>query len=194
LAEVQGFTDYKLLGKALDDAAGEAFDKIAQYLGLGFPGGPIIDRLSRDGDERAVDFPRPMMSSGDYNFSFSGLKTSVRNFVLGAKEREEKIIVEDIVASFQMAVVDVLAKKTLRAAQEMNVRAISFAGGVSANSRLREEMVSRGEKAGISVHFPPPSLCTDNAAMIAGLGYQIRSAGVVSGLGLNGHPSAVLGS
>jgi N6-L-threonylcarbamoyladenine synthase len=193
LAEVRGYTEYELLGSTQDDAAGEAFDKVSQYLGLGFPGGPIIDRLAKGGDENAVDFPRPMIRSGDYNFSFSGLKTAVRNFVIDAKEEGHLPRIEDIAASFQKAVVDVLVEKTIRAAEERKVSAISVTGGVAANSRLRAEMASRAGEIGVAVYLPPLRLCTDNAAMIAGLGYHRYRLGDIADLELNGYANALIG-
>jgi len=193
LAEVRDVTEYELLGSTGDDAAGEAFDKVAQYLGLGFPGGPIIDRLAKRGDEKAVDFPRPMIRSGDYNFSFSGLKTAVKNFVIKAKKEGGMPRIEDIAASFQKAVVDVLVEKTIRAAREKNVSAISVTGGVAANSRLRAEMAAKAGEIGIPVFLPPLRLCTDNAAMIAGLAYHRYKSGELADLDLNGYASALIG-
>ncbi|HID56988.1 TPA: tRNA (adenosine(37)-N6)-threonylcarbamoyltransferase complex transferase subunit TsaD [Candidatus Poribacteria bacterium] len=193
LAEIRSETEYELLGSTGDDAAGEAFDKVAQYLGLGFPGGPIIDRLAKEGDEEAVDFPRPMIRSEDYDFSFSGLKTAVKNFVIKAKKEGQLPRVEDIAASFQKAVVDVLVEKTIRAASERNVSAISVTGGVAANSRLRAEMASRAGEIGIPVFLPPLKLCTDNAAMIAGLAYHRYKMGEAADLDLNGYANALIG-
>ncbi|RKY02315.1 tRNA (adenosine(37)-N6)-threonylcarbamoyltransferase complex transferase subunit TsaD [Candidatus Poribacteria bacterium] len=193
LVYVEGYTRYELMGTTQDDAAGEAFDKVAQYLNLGFPGGPIIDRLARKGDEEAVHFPRPMIKSGDYNFSFSGLKTAVRNFVMKAKAEGRLPRVEDIAASFQKAVVDVLVEKTIAAAEERGVSAVAVVGGVAANSKLREEMSARAAELGMAVYFPPMSLCTDNAAMIAGLAYHKYQLGEVAGLDLNGQAVALIG-
>ncbi|MFQ6040571.1 MAG: tRNA (adenosine(37)-N6)-threonylcarbamoyltransferase complex transferase subunit TsaD [Candidatus Poribacteria bacterium] len=182
---------YELLGGTQDDAAGEAYDKVSQYLGLGFPGGPIIDKLAQTGTN-IVDFPRPMLNSGDYNFSFSGLKTAVRYFVVKNRETGSPPAVEDIVASFQQAVVDVLVKKTMLAAESKNVPAITLTGGVAANSELRQAMAEAGEQRNIKVYFPSRVLCTDNAAMIAGIGYHKYQAGELAGLDLNAMASAVL--
>jgi len=182
---------YELLGSTQDDAAGEAYDKVSQYLNLGFPGGPIIDKLAQEGAS-TIDFPRPMLGSGDYNFSFSGLKTSVRYFVAQNRETDSLPPVEDIAASFQKAVVDVLVQKTLLAAQSQNVSAITLTGGVAANSELRQAMAEAGEQRNIKVYFPSRVLCTDNAAMIAGIAYRKYQAGERAGLDLNAMASAVL--
>jgi len=182
---------YELLGSTQDDAAGEAYDKVSQYLNLGFPGGPIIDKLAQEGAS-VVDFPRPMLGSGDYNFSFSGLKTAVRYFVAKNRETDSLPSAEDIAASFQKAVVDVLVQKTMLAAQSQNVSAITLTGGVAANSELRHAMAEAGEQWNIKVYFPSRILCTDNAAMIAGIAYRKYQAGERAGLDLNAMASAVL--
>jgi N6-L-threonylcarbamoyladenine synthase len=183
---------YELLGTTLDDAAGEAFDKIAKFLGLDFPGGPVIDKLSKQGDRRAYRFPRPMLRARNFDFSFSGLKTSVINLFKERAARGERLPLADIAASFQEAVVDVLAAKTLRAAEEKEVRAVSVTGGVSANSRLREVFREAGQARGLDVYFPQLSLCTDNAAMTAAAGYARIRRGEVSGLRLDVVPNAPL--
>ncbi|MBC8235858.1 tRNA (adenosine(37)-N6)-threonylcarbamoyltransferase complex transferase subunit TsaD, partial [bacterium] len=182
---------YELLGGTQDDAAGEAYDKVSQYLHLGFPGGPIIDKLAQEGTS-VVDFPRPMLGSGDYNFSFSGLKTAVRYFVAKNRETDSLPPVKDIAASFQKAVVDVLIAKTMLATQSQNVSAITLTGGVAANSELRRVMAEAGEQRNIKVYFPSRVLCTDNAAMIAGIAYRKYQAGERAGLDLNAMASAVL--
>jgi N6-L-threonylcarbamoyladenine synthase len=184
---------YEVLGVTLDDAAGEAFDKIAKFLGLGFPGGPVIDKLSRQGNPEAFRFPRPMMASKSLDFSFSGLKTSVVNRFKERLARREALPLANIAASFQEAVVDVLVAKTLRAAEEKNLTAISVTGGVSANSRLRRVFEETCRKKGIAVFFPKLSLCTDNAAMIAAAGYAKIVRGERTDLRLNVFPSAPLG-
>jgi N6-L-threonylcarbamoyladenine synthase len=166
LLDVEGFGKYQLLGRTLDDAAGEAFDKTAKLLGLGYPGGILIDRLAADGDSTRFDFPRGMINSGDFDFSFSGLKTSVRIFLEkhGPPSPED---LPDLCASFQAAVVDVLTSKLLKAARQSDHRTIAVSGGVSANSALRQNLRAKAEHAGLELLFPPPDLLTDNALMIA---------------------------
>ncbi len=184
---------YEVLGTTLDDAAGEAFDKIAKFLGLDFPGGPVIDKLSRQGNRTAFIFPRPMIGSKSFDFSFSGLKTAVVNRFKDRLARREVLPLADIAASFQEAVVDVLVAKTMRAALEKGVTVISVTGGVSANSRLRQVFAETCKKKGIEVFFPEFSLCTDNAAMIAAAGYARMVLGERSDLRLNVFPNAPLG-
>jgi N6-L-threonylcarbamoyladenine synthase len=184
---------YQVLGVTLDDAAGEAFDKVAKFLGLDFPGGPVIDRLSQKGDRRAFKLPRPMINSKTFDFSFSGLKTAVVNMFRDPLARGDALPLADIAASFQEAVVDVLVAKTVRAAASKGVTAIGVTGGVSANSRLRQVFTATCQKQGIQVFFPALSLCTDNAAMIAAAGYARMSLGERSDLHLNVFPSAPLG-
>ncbi|MFN7088507.1 MAG: tRNA (adenosine(37)-N6)-threonylcarbamoyltransferase complex transferase subunit TsaD, partial [Candidatus Paceibacteria bacterium] len=169
---MKNYGKYRLLGKTRDDAAGEAFDKIARMLNLGYPGGPIIDKLSRQGNSFAFSFPRPMIHTKTYDFSFSGLKTAVHYLLddLAINELERKK--PDIAASFQEAVVETLVSKTLRAAQEFNTKTIMISGGVSANSRLRKVFSKAGRKLKkVKILFPPMELTTDNAAMIAIAGY-----------------------
>jgi N6-L-threonylcarbamoyladenine synthase len=161
---------YEVLGQTVDDAAGEAFDKIARFLGLGFPGGPALDRLARRGDPQAIDFPRAMLDSGDYDFSLSGLKTSVLRHVRREREAGRRIDPADLAASFQEAIVDVQVSKTMAAARDRGVETVLLGGGVVANTRLRERMQAAGAEAGIDVRFPSTALCTDNGAMIAAAG------------------------
>jgi N6-L-threonylcarbamoyladenine synthase len=161
---------YEVLGQTVDDAAGEAFDKIARFLGLGFPGGPALDRLARRGDPQAIDFPRAMLDSGDYDFSLSGLKTSVLRHVRREREAGRRIDPADLAASFQEAIVDVQVSKTMAAARDRGVGTVLLGGGVVANTRLRERMQAAGAEAGIDVRFPSTALCTDNGAMIAAAG------------------------
>jgi N6-L-threonylcarbamoyladenine synthase len=158
---------YEVLGQTVDDAAGEAFDKIARFMGLGFPGGPELDRLARDGDPNAIRFPRAMADSGDYDFSLSGLKTAVLRHVKAEQEAGRAVDPADLAASFQEAIVDVQVAKTILAAQEKEVGTVLLGGGVVANTRLRERMEAAGREADLKVLFPSMSLCTDNAAMIA---------------------------
>lgn len=185
LVYVQEKWRVELLGGTQDDAAGEAYDKVAQYLNLGFPGGPIIDRLAQNGDERRIEFPKPLWKSGDYNFSFSGLKTAVRYFVSKSLQNKDLPPIEDIVASFQRAAVEVLVEKAISAALGKRVSTITLTGGVAANSKLRQVMIERAKEYEIKVYYPSPILCTDNAAMIAGLAYHKFIAGQRDGLDLN---------
>ena len=163
LVEIEAVGKYRLLGKSLDDAAGEAFDKVGKLLGLPYPGGPNVNRLACEGDRTRFDFPRSMLSSGDFAFSFSGLKTSVRYLL----QKMDSVPVADVCASFQEAVVDVLVEKTVRAATEMRRKTIAVSGGVSCNSRLREKLAAVCDARGLELLLAEPSLCTDNAGMIA---------------------------
>jgi N6-L-threonylcarbamoyladenine synthase len=173
IVEMRGHGDYSVLGHTIDDAAGEAYDKVARYLDLGYPGGPAIDKVAVDGNPEAVSFPRAMLHDG-LHFSFSGLKTAVVNYV----KKHPDVSNIDIAASFQAAVVDVLCAKTIRAAKEVGARGIVLGGGVSANSRLRAQMTSQAEAEGFSVALPSRAMCTDNAAMIASAAwYRLRSDG-----------------
>jgi len=168
LYKVSNFGSYTLLGSTRDDAAGEAFDKVAKLLNLGYPGGVVIDKLSKLGDPSSIHFPRPMLKDSSYDFSFSGLKTAVRYYIdkLPGNELTEAKI-NDICASFQTAVVDILTTKTLQAAQEHQAGIITLTGGVAANSLLRSKMTKKAAEQDISVYTPSLQLCTDNAAMIA---------------------------
>jgi len=173
IIEMRGHGDYTILGCTIDDAAGEAYDKVARYLTLGYPGGPIIDQIAADGNPTAVDFPRAMMHDG-LDVSFSGLKTSVINYV----RKNPTVSNNDIAASFQAAVVDVLCAKTIKAAQQVGAKGIVLGGGVSANSALRAQMTERGNAAGFRVALPSRAMCTDNAAMIAAAAWhRLKSDG-----------------
>lgn len=162
------------LGRTRDDAAGEAFDKVARLLGLGYPGGPQVDRLASDGDPEAVAFPRAYLEEGSYDFSFSGLKTAVLNYLQGPGPHRS---LADVAASFQAAVAEVLVDKTIKAAAETGVRHVLLAGGVAANSALRHRLDRAAAHRGLAVTYPPLELCTDNAAMIAAAGYFLHQAG-----------------
>ncbi len=168
----QGLTP---LGQTVDDAAGEAFDKVARLLGLGFPGGPVVDRLAREGDREAIAFPRSMLRDPSYDVSFSGLKTAVARWV---EAHEGAVPVADVCASFQEAVVDVLTGKAVRACREQGVDTLLLGGGVAANSRLRALAQERCDAAGVRLRVPRPGLCTDNGAMVAALGARLAAAGV----------------
>ena len=193
LVYVQENCCYELLGTTLDDAAGEAFDKIAKFFGLDFPGGPVIDKLSKLGNPKVFNFPRPMIRSKSLDFSFSGLKTAVINRFKKDIALNYALPIADIAASFQEAIVEVLVAKALRALEEKGLAALSVTGGVSANSRLREVFQETCRKKGIDVFFPKLSLCTDNAAMIAAAGYARMMMGERSDLRLNVFPNAPLG-
>jgi len=174
---VKTHLSYQLLGQTRDDAAGEAFDKVAKLLGLGYPGGPIIARTAQSGDPEAVNFPRAWLEPDSLDFSFSGVKTAVANYVHQVKQKKDALQISDICASFQEAVADVLVDKTLMAAGMTGVSQIVLAGGVAANQRLRELMCSRGRQKNFSVYLPPREFCTDNAAMIAVAGYHLLQKG-----------------
>ncbi len=173
LFDVARLGQHRLMGRTVDDAAGEAFDKVAHLLGLGFPGGPYLEKLARQGDPNAIRFPRGMSGSGDFRFSFSGLKTAVARFVQGHGQAVgKKATKADIAASFQEAVVDVLAQKTFAAARNLGYRQVAVGGGVSRNGYLRARFEKEGVARGVEVFFPSALLCTDNAAMVAALGYH----------------------
>jgi len=173
LYHVAAIGSYHLLGCTRDDAAGEAFDKVAKMLGLGYPGGVVIDRLAAAGDPDAIRFPRPMLNENSHEFSFSGLKTAVRSCIAGCgPEFLTGADLNNLAASFQEAVVEILVEKTIRAAREAGVAAVAVSGGVACNSRLRFCMQERSAREGLAVFLPPPVLCTDNAAMIALAGHH----------------------
>lgn len=178
LIEVKDYVDFTLHGRTVDDAVGEAFDKVARSLGLSYPGGPVVDALAKKGKE-TIEFPRVMIKEDNYNFSFSGLKTAVLNYLNSTRLRGEEIVVEDVCKSFQEAVVDVLLEKSFRLASEKNMDKIVLCGGVSANSRIREAFEERGAKENIKIFYPELKLCTDNAAMIASAAYYEYRAGKV---------------
>ncbi|MFQ8697547.1 MAG: tRNA (adenosine(37)-N6)-threonylcarbamoyltransferase complex transferase subunit TsaD [Peptoniphilus harei] len=176
LIEVKDYVDFTLHGRTVDDAVGEAFDKVARSMGIGYPGGPIVDKLAKEGKE-TIDFPRVMIKEDNYNFSFSGLKTAVLNYLNSTKLRGEEIVIEDVCKSFQEAVVDVLLEKSFRLAREKNMDKIVLCGGVSANSRIREAFEEKGAEENIKIFYPDLKLCTDNAAMIASAAYYEYMAG-----------------
>lgn len=192
LVQVNGYTDYELIGRTRDDAAGEAFDKVARSLGLPYPGGPVIDKLAKIGNKNAIDFPRVMLEKDSYDFSFSGLKTAVLNYLNQKSQKNEDIVVEDVAASFQQAVLDVLVDKSFRLAKERGMDKIVIAGGVAANSGLRETMEERGKLEGVDIFYPSRTLCTDNAAMIGSAAYFNYQAGNKSDMHLNVIPNLSL--
>jgi len=183
---------YEIMGITRDDAAGEAFDKIARALGLGYPGGPLVDNIAKEGNSAAIDFPRAYLEEGSYDFSFSGLKSAVLNYLNSLNMKGIKPNIADVAASFQQAVVDVLSDKLIAAAEEKKSPYAVLAGGVAANSRLREELKKKGAKKGIKVLYPDPILCTDNAAMIGSVGYYKLIRGEVSDMSLNAVPNLTL--
>lgn len=193
LIYVSSYRDYEILGKTRDDAAGEAFDKAARALGLPYPGGVQIDRLAQTGDEKAVAFPRGMLSDGSLDFSFSGIKSSVLNYLNKLNMSSKSYNINDVAASFQAAVVEVLITKTMEAAEQRSCKTVVLAGGVACNSGLRRQMKAACELRGTELFVPTPLLCTDNAAMIAACGYTYYLANEFHGYNLNAYPSLVIG-
>lgn len=170
LIHVIDYIDYEIIGRTRDDAVGEAFDKVARTIGLGYPGGPKIDALAKTG-EANIEFPRVMLENDSYDFSFSGLKTAVLNYVNSERQAGRELVVEDIATSFQTAVLDVLVTKTLKLTRELKLDKIVISGGVAANDGLRERLTREAGEEGIEVYYPPKILCTDNAAMIGSAAY-----------------------
>jgi len=190
---MEDYSKYEILGKTRDDAAGEAFDKVARTLGLGYPGGPLIDKLSKVGNPKAIDFPRSYLEKGSLDFSFSGLKSAVLNYINSCKMKKIEINNADVAASFQASVVEVLSEKAIRAAKLKKVDKLVLAGGVAANSGLRENIASRAREEGLSVYYPPLDLCTDNGAMIASSAYFDYIKGYEADMYLNAVPNLKLG-
>ncbi len=189
---VEDYGKFKILGKTRDDACGEAFDKVARTIGLKYPGGPEIDKLARTGDKYAIELPRVMIDTDDYDFSFSGLKSAVLNFVNKSKMTNVLFKNEDLAASFQQAVSDVLVFKTIKACKENNIKILTLAGGVSANSFLRKSMQDACDEEGIKLCVPSLKLCTDNAGMIGCAGYYEYLKGNFASLDLNAYPNLKL--
>ena len=192
LVYVKSYTDLELIGRTRDDAAGEAFDKVGRSLGLPYPGGPVIDKLSTEGNKDAIDFPRVFLEKDSYDFSFSGLKTAVLNYLNQKEQKGQEIIVADVAASFQQAVLDVLVDKSFRLAREKGSNKIVLAGGVASNSALRRMMEERGKSENIEIYYPSRILCTDNAAMIGSAAYFNYKDGNISDLHLNVLPNLSL--
>ena len=188
LVHIPTLFHHEVLGQTLDDAAGEAFDKVARMIGLGFPGGPALDRMAQGGDPRAIAFPRAMVDSGDYDFSLSGLKTAVLRHVKRERAAGHDLNLPDLAASFQEAIVDVQVIKTIAAAKEMDVPTVLLGGGVVANTRLRERLQAAGEAEGLRVLYPPLDLCTDNGAMIACVGAARAAIGERTSLDIGADP------
>ena len=193
LVIVKEYGEYEIIGRTHDDAAGEAYDKVARAIGLGYPGGPKVDKLSKEGNPSAIAFPRAQVEGCPYDFSFSGLKSAVLNYLHHAEQVGEEINRADVAASFQAAVVDVLVDKTLQAAKEYGIDKIALAGGVASNSALRAGMEAACKKAGKTLFFPSPVYCTDNAAMIGAAAYYEYKKGVRHGLDLNAVPNLKIG-
>ena len=192
IVKVSGYTDFEVLGATKDDAVGEAFDKVARVLGLGYPGGPKLDREAEKGDPTAIDFPRVMMKDDNYDFSFSGLKSSVLNYINKKNMKNEEIIIEDVCASFRQCVCDILVNKTIKASKEHNINQIAICGGVSCNEQLRKELKTACDKEGISLSIPPKELCSDNAAMIASMAYRMYLNGDFEDIYMNATSSMKL--
>lgn len=193
LVVVKDYGVYEIIGRTRDDAAGEAFDKVARAIGLGYPGGPKIDRLSREGNPEAVSFPRARVAENQYDFSFSGLKSAVLNYLNSCRMKGEEINQADVAASFQKGVIDVLVEHSLHAVKEFGYDRFAIAGGVASNSSLRAALEEQCAAAGIRFYHPSPTLCTDNAAMIGAAGYYEFKKGVRHGYDLNAVPNLRLG-
>lgn len=190
---VKDYGEYEIIGRTRDDAAGEAFDKVARAIGLGYPGGPKIDKLSREGNAQAIVFPRARIEDAPYDFSFSGVKSSVLNYINGCKMKGEEYNQADIAASFQKAVTDVLVGNAMHALEEYGYDKLAIAGGVASNSTLREAMRTACEEKGVAFYHPSPILCTDNAAMIGAAAYYEYQKGTRHGWDLNAVPNLKLG-
>lgn len=193
LVRVKDYGTYEILGRTRDDAAGEAYDKVARAIGLGYPGGPKIDRLAKEGNPEAVKFPKAHIEDAPYDFSFSGLKSAVLNYINGCKMKGQTFDPADIAASFQKTVVDVLVEKAMHAVEEFGTYTFAIAGGVAANSALRAGMEAACKERGIRFCYPSPILCTDNAAMIGAAAYYEYLAGTRHGWDLNAVPNLKLG-
>ena len=193
LVVVEDYGSFEILGRTRDDAAGEAFDKVARAIGLGYPGGPKIDKLAKEGNPHAIDFPRAHMEDAPYDFSFSGVKSAVLNHLNKCRMIGEPIVEADIAASFQQAVVDVLVDNAIRAAKDYHMDRLAIAGGVASNGALRAAMEAACEKEGIRFYRPSPIFCTDNAAMIGVAAYYEYQKGTRHGWDLNAVPNLKLG-
>ena len=193
LVRVADYGQYEILGRTRDDAAGEAFDKVARAIGLGYPGGPKIEKAAHEGNPEAITFPRAKVADGVYDFSFSGLKSAVLNYLNGAKMKGEEIQVADVAASFQKSVIDVLVGHAMHAIDEYQMDKFAIAGGVASNATLRKAMEEACAAKGVKFYHPSPVLCTDNAAMIGAAGYYDYLAGKRAGLDLNAVPNLKLG-
>lgn len=193
LVKVNDYGSYEILGRTRDDAAGEAFDKVARAIGLGYPGGPKIEKLAKEGNPMAIAFPRAKVADGRYDFSFSGVKSAVLNYLNGCKMKGEPVVAADIAASFQNAVIQVLIEHAMMAVEEFGLDKFAIAGGVASNGTLREGMRRACEEKGVRFYHPSPILCTDNAAMIGTAAYYEYLAGTRHGWNLNAVPNLKLG-
>ncbi|MCI8743859.1 MAG: tRNA (adenosine(37)-N6)-threonylcarbamoyltransferase complex transferase subunit TsaD [Lachnospiraceae bacterium] len=193
LVIVRDYGEFEILGRTRDDAAGEAFDKVARAVGLGYPGGPKVDQAARQGNPHAMEFPRARVEGAPYDFSFSGLKSAVLNYINRAKMTGEEICVPDLAASFQNAVVEVLVERSVAAAREYGCKKLAIAGGVASNHALREAMKKACQREGIRFYHPSPVFCTDNAAMIGAAAYYEYRKGTRHGWDLNAVPNLKLG-
>lgn len=193
LVMVKDYGEYEILGRTRDDAAGEAFDKVARAIGLGYPGGPKIDRLSKEGNPDAIHFPRAKVAESEYDFSFSGLKSAVLNYLNACQMKGEKICPADVAASFQKAVIDVLVEHSMNAVRQWRCNKFAIAGGVASNSSLREAFARACAEEKIAFYHPSPIFCTDNAAMIGTAGYYEYQKGIRHGFDLNAVPGLKLG-
>ena len=193
LVKVADYDKSEILGKTRDDAAGEAFDKVARAIGLGYPGGPKIDALAKEGNRDAIAFPRAKVDGNEYDFSFSGLKSSVLNYLNQCEMKQIEVNRADVAASFQYAVIDVLTTHAIHAVKESGMNKLAIAGGVASNSSLRKNLQEACEKEGIQFYHPSPIYCTDNAAMIGVAGYYAFRNGVRHGLDLNAVPNLKIG-
>lgn len=194
LVKVLEYGRYEIIGKTRDDAAGEAFDKVARAIGLGYPGGPKIDKISKEGNAYAMEFPQAKVEGSPYDFSFSGVKSAVLNQINMSKMKGEELVTADVAASFQRAVVEAIVTRTIRAAKESGFSKVALAGGVAANSCLRDTMKRECEANGLQLFYPSTVYCTDNAAMIACAGYYEYINGTRHGLDLNAVPNLKIGS
>lgn len=193
LVKVLDYDQFEIVGRTRDDAAGEAFDKVARAIGLGYPGGPKVDALAKEGDKNAIPFPRAKVDGNEYDFSFSGLKSAVLNYLNQCEMKQMDVNTADVAASFQYAVIDVLTTHAIKATKEMGMSKLAVAGGVASNSSLRESLKEACEKQGITFYHPSPLYCTDNAAMIGVAGYYAYEKGVRHGLDLNAVPNLKIG-
>ena len=193
LVMVKDYGEYEIIGRTRDDAAGEAFDKVARAIGLGYPGGPKIDKLAREGNPKAITFPRAKISDSPDDFSFSGLKSAVLNYLNHCEMKNIPVNRADVAASFQQAVTDVLTEHTVAAAKRLGINRVAIAGGVASNSSLRGQMKEACEKNGMTFYYPSPVYCTDNAAMIGVAGYYEYIKGVRDGWDLNAVPNLKIG-